>query len=188
MCISSSIPGTSVYYDKAMTCVIDDDGLRPAALFSVGSEKDSVVSYMWYDQLVEASNGFPYDSLDENRFGVYYDRYTRRLYAPILDSHDPGSEFANTSCLLYTGRFEVLQFNGKEFVQTGGDGAWWLNKDHRKYKRTVSNKECPDGIEKIDLMSDGTIRRAFWKDAKTLDDLRKKPDEVRVSRQNVFKQ
>jgi hypothetical protein len=84
--------------------------------------------------------------------------------------------------LRYTGRFEVLQFNGKEFVLTDDDGAWWLNKDLRNYKRTVSNKKSADGIEQIDLMPDGTCRRAFWKGAKTLDDLRKRPDEVKYSK------
>ena len=180
--------GHLLYCDEAMTCVMDEDGLHPATLFSVGGEKDSVISCMWYDQLVEASNGFPYDSLDENRFGIHYDRYTKRLYVPILDSHDPGTEFANMSCQQYTGRFEVLEFNGKEFVLTDDDGAWWLNKDFRNYERTVSNKRTADGIEQIDLMPDGTYRFVFWKDAKTLDDLRKKPDKVKVSKQKDFKE
>jgi hypothetical protein len=141
---------------------------------------------MWYDQPLEASGGFPFDEFDENRFGLHYDWITERLYYPILENHDPDSEFANTSCLRYTGRFEVLQFNGKEFVPAADDGAWWLNKDLRNYKRTVSNKKNPDGIEQIDLLPDGTYRRAFWKGAKTLDDLRKKPDEVNVNKQNDF--
>lgn len=51
----------------------------------------------------------------------------------------------------------------------------------RNYKRTVSNKKTSDGIEQIDLMPDSTFRRSFWKGAKTLDDLRKKPDEVKES-------
>lgn len=42
----------------------------------------------------------------------------------------------------------------------------------------VSTKKTADGIEQIDLMPDGNLRRAFWKGAKTLDDLRKVPDEV----------
>ena len=50
--------GHMLYYDEAMTCVLDEDGLRPATLFSVESERDSVISGMWYYQLVEASNGF----------------------------------------------------------------------------------------------------------------------------------
>jgi hypothetical protein len=63
-----------------------------------------------------------------------------------------------------------------------------LNADLRKYKRTVSNKKTADGIEQIDLMPDGTYRRTLWKGAKTLDDLRKKPDEVKISKQNDFKE
>lgn len=66
-------------------------------------------------------------------------------------------------------------------MQTDYDGAWWLNKDLRNYKRTVSNKKSPDGIEQIDLMLDGTYQHASWKGAKTLDDLRKKPDEVKIN-------
>ena len=46
------------------------------------------------------------------------------------------------------------------------------------YKRTVSNCIQDDGIEQVDLMPDNTYRRAVWKGAKTLDDVRKKPDEV----------
>lgn len=178
--------GHLLYNDEAMTCVLDEDGLRPAALFSVEGERDSVISCMWYDQLVEVSNGFPYDSLDENRFGIHYDRYTRCLYAPILDSHDPGSEFADTSCGQYTGRFDVLRFDGKKFVLDGTDGAWWLRPDLRDYRRTVSNKKTAEGIKQVDLMPDGTYRYTFWKGAKTLDDLRKKPDIVKINKQNVF--
>ena len=181
--------GHLLYQDEAMTCTLDDNShLRPVSLFSVEGKKDSVVTCLWYDQPLEASDGFPFDEFDENRFGLHYDSYTKRLYYPILDNHDPDSEFANTSCLQYTGRFEVLQFNGKEFELTDDDGAWWLNKGLRNYKRTVSNKRSADGIEQIDLMPDGTYRRAFWKGAKTLDDLRKKPDEVKISKQKDFKE
>lgn len=174
--------GHLLYLDEAMICTIDENGLKPTNLFAIEGKRDSIVSCMWYDQLVEASNGFPYEKVDENRFGLHYDWVTKRLYYPILENHDPDSEFANTSCLRYTGRFEVLQFNGEEFVYSGEDGAWWLNKDLRNYKRTVSNKKSADGIEQIDLMPDGTYRRTFWKGAKTLDDLRKKPDDVRVGK------
>ena len=174
--------GHLLYLDEAMTCTIDEGGLKPANLFNIDGKRDSIVSCMWYDQPLEASEGFPFDTFDENRFGLHYDQITKRLYSPILESHDSDSEFANTSCLRYTGRYEVLQFNGKEFVYSGEDGAWWLNKDLRNYKRTVSNKKSADGIEQIDLMPDGTYRRTFWKGANTLDDLRKKPDDVRVGK------
>ena len=103
------------------------------------------------------------------------------MYIPMMDHHDPGSEFANTSCLQYTGRFDVFRFNGTDFWYDGTDGAWWLNPDMRNYKRTVSNRKSIDGIEQIDLMHEGTYRRAFWKGAKTLDDLRKEPDEVKIT-------
>ena len=179
--------GHLLYQDEVMTCTLDDNShLRPVLLFSFEGKKDSVVTCMWYDQPLEASGGFPYEEFDENRFGLHYDWFTKRLYYPILEAHDPDSEFANTSCSRYTGRFEVLQFNGKEFVLTDDDGAWWLNKDLRDYKRTISNRKTTDGIEQIDLMPDGTYRRAFWKGAKTLDDLRKKPDEVTISK-DMFK-
>ncbi len=170
--------GHLMYCDEAMTVALGEDGLQPATLFSLESQKDSVISCMWYDQLVEASNGFPFDEVDENRFGIHYDPFTKRLYVPIMDEHDKGSEYANTSCLQYTGRYHVLQFDGKVFVPAGDDGAWWLNADLRNYKRTVSNRKTAAGIEQVDLMPDGTTRRAVWKGAKTLDDLRKKPDEV----------
>ena len=173
--------------DEAMTCTLDDNGhLRPVSLFSIEGKKDSVLTCLWYDQQLGASDGFPFDEFDENRFGIHYDWSTKRLYYPILENHDPDSEFTNTSCLQYTGRFQVLHFNGKEFIHAGTDGAWWLNPDLRNYKHTVSNKKSANGIEQIDLMPDGTYRRAFWKDAKTLDDLRKKPDEVKVSKQKDF--
>ena len=175
--------GHLLYRDEAMACIYNDDHhLQPVPLFSVDGQRDSVICCLWYDQLVEASEGFPFDEFDKDRFGLHFDWVTNRLYYPILESHDQDSEFANTSYLRYTGRFEVLQFNGKEFVLTDDDGAWWLNKDLRNYKCTVSNKKSADGIEQIDLMPDGTYRRAFWKGAKTLDDLRKNPDELRVSK------
>ena len=173
--------GHLLYSDEALTCVIGEDGLKPAMLFSINGQKDSVVSCMWYDQLVAASDGFPYYELDENRFGIHYDPFTKRLYLPSMENHEKGSGYEN--CLRYTGRYEVLQFNGKEFVSAGTDGAWWLNPDLRSYKRTVSNKKTADGIEQIDLMPDGTSRHAVWKGAKTLDDLRKKPDEVKISKE-----
>lgn len=173
--------GHQMYCDEAMTCIYTDDyHLQPVSLFSVDGQKDSVVTCMWYDQLVEASNGFPFDEFDENRFGLHYDWSTKQLYYPILEQHDSDSEYANTSCLRYTGRFEVLQFNGNEFEQVNDDGAWWLNTDLRNYKRTIRNRITVDGVEQIDLMFDGTYRRAIWKGAKTLDDLRRKPDEIKI--------
>lgn len=178
--------GNLLYLDEAMTCMIDEDGLKPVNLFAIEDKRDSVVSCMWYDQPLEASEVFPFDSFDENRFGLHYDSFLKRLYSPILESHDPDSEFTNTSCLRYTGRFEVLQFNGKEFVSAGTDGAWWLNPNLRNYKRTVSNRITADGIEQIDLMPDSTYRRAIWIGAKTLDDLRKKPDEVKIGKNSDF--
>lgn len=170
--------------DEALTCIIGENGLQPATLFSLEGQKDSIVSCMWYDQLVAASNGFPFDELDENRFGIHYDHFTKRLYVPIMENHEQESEYEN--CLRYTGRYEVLQFNGMEFVSVGTDGAWWLNADLRNYKRTISNRITADGIEQIDLMPDDTYRRAVWKGAKTLDDLRKEPDEIQTSKE-LFK-
>ena len=176
--------GPPQYRDEAMTCIYSDDyHLQPIPLFSVDGQKDSVICCMWYNQQVGAYGGFPYDEFDENRFGLHYDWLNQRLYYPILKRHDPDAESANTSYSQYTGRFEVLQFNGKEFVHADTDGAWWLRLELRNYKRTVSNRRTPDGIEQIDLMPDGTYRRAFWKEAKTLDDLRKEPDEVKVSKE-----
>ena len=178
--------GHLLYLDEAMTCIIGEDGLEPANLFAIENKQDSIVSCMWYDQPLEASDGFPFDTFDENRFGLHYDSFTKCLYYPILEQHDPDSEFANTSCLRYTGRFEVFQFNGKEFVSAGTDGAWWMNPNLRNYKRTVSNRITADGIEQIDLMPDGTYRRAVWKGAKTLDNLRKEPDDVKISKNKDF--
>ena len=172
--------GHLLYLDEAMTCTIEEGGLKPANLFAIDGERDCFVGCMWYDQPMEASDGFPFDAFDDSRFGLHYDPFTKRLYSPILEDHDADSEFANTSCMRYTGRFDVLQFNGKEFVSAGTDGAWWLNPDLRNYKRTISNRITADGIEQVDLMPDGSHRRAVWKGAKTLDDLRKKPDEVKV--------
>ena len=181
--------GHLLFQDEAMTCTLDDNShLQPVSLFSIEGQKDSVVTCMWYDQPLEASGGFPYDEFDENRFGLHYDWTTKCLYYPILEAHDPDSEYANTSCSRYTGRFEVLKFNGKEFVHIGTEGAWWLNKDLRNYKRTVSNRKRADGIEQIDLMPDDTYRRVFWRGAKTLDDLRKKPDEVKINKQKDFEE
>ena len=180
--------GHLLYCDEAMTCTIGENGLKPANLFEVENKRDSVVSCMWYDQPLEASDGFPFDAFDENRFGLHYDPFSKRLYSPILESHGPDSEFANTSCLRYTGRFEVLQFNGNEFIHAGTDGAWWLNADLRSYERTISNHITADGIEQIDLMLDSTYRRAIWKGAKTLDDLRKKPDFVKISKNETFQE
>lgn len=102
----------------------------------------------------------------------------KSLYIPIMDYHD--------GCLLYTGRFDVFRFNGTDFWYDDTDGAWWLYPDLRNYKRTISNRKTPEGIEQIDLMPDGTYRQAIWKDAETLDDLRKEPDEVKISK-SVFR-
>lgn len=178
--------GHLLYCDEAMSCVFDEENyLKPVKRFALEGKRDSVISCMWYDQVIEATDGFPYYEVDENRFGIHYDQFTKRLYVPILDKTDKGPEYG--SCPCYTGRYEVLQFDGKEFVPTNDDGAWWLNPDLRNYKRTVSNKKGADGIEQIDLMPDGTYRRAFWKGAKTLDDLRKEPDGIKVSKE-MFKQ
>ena len=171
--------GHLMYCDEALVCTVKEMGLEPAAAFVIDGRRDSVVSCMWHDQLVEASNGFPFEEFDENRFGIHYDWYAKRLYIPIMEHHEKGSEFEN--CLRYTARYNMLQSNGKDFVPAGTDGAWWLNPNLRDYQRTVSNRKTAEGFEQIDLMPDGTFRRAIWKGAKTLDDLRKKPDEVKIS-------
>jgi len=176
--------GHLLHYDEALICTLDEHSMTPVPLFTIDGERDSVINCMWYDQLVEASEGFPFYELDENRFGIYYDSFTKRLYIPIMENHEKGSGYEN--CLRYTGRYDVLQFKGKEFVPVGTDGAWWLNADMRNYKRTISNKKTADGIEQIDLMPDNTYRRSVWKGAKTLDDLRKKPDEVMISNNKDF--
>jgi hypothetical protein len=181
--------GHLFFYDEVAVFAVNRDGGVERREFIIKDEKDTTVGCMWWDQLVAASNGFPYDyedSPDEESFGIHFVSSLRSLYIPIMDQHDPGSEFANTSCLQYTGRFDVFRFNGTDFWYDDTDGAWWLYPDLRNYKRTVSNKKSADGIEQIDLMPDGTYRRAFWKGAKSLDDLRKKPDEVKISKE-MFK-
>ena len=181
--------GHLFFYDEAAVYAVNRDGNVERRQFIIKDEKDTTVGCMWWNQLVAASNGFPYDyedSPDNERFGIHFVSSLRSLYIPIMDQHDSGSVFANTSCLQYTGRFDVLRFNGTEFWYDDTDGAWWLYPDLRNYKRTVSNKKSADGIEQIDLMPDGTYRRTFWKGAETLDDLRKKPDEVKISKQMDF--
>ena len=181
--------GHLFFYDEVTVFAVQKDGEVERRQFIIKNEKDTKVGCMWWDQLVAASKGFPYDYEDspgEERFGIHFVSSLRSLYIPIMDQHDPGSEFANTSCLQYTGRFDVFRFNGTDFWYDDTDGAWWLYPDLRNYKRTVSNKKSADGIEQIDLMPDGTYRRTFWKGAETLDDLRKKPDEVKISKQMDF--
>lgn len=177
--------GHLFFYDEVTVFAVQKDGEVERRQFIIKNEKDTKVGCMWWDQLVAASKGFPYDyedSLGEERFGIHFVSSLRSLYIPIMDQHDPGSEFANTSCLQYTGRFGVFRFNGTDFWYDASDGAWWLYPDLRNYKRTISNRRTSEGIEQIDLMSDGTYRQAIWKDADSLDDLRKKPDEVIISK------
>jgi hypothetical protein len=177
--------GHLFFYDEAAVYAVMKNGDVERRHFISQDRRDTKLGCMWWDQLVAASNGFPYDyedSPDEERYGIHCVLSLRSLYIPIMDHHDSGSEFANTSCLQYTGRFDVFRFNGIDFWYDGTDGAWWLNPDLRNYKRTVSNKKSVDGIEQIDLMLDGTYRRTYWKGARTLDDLRKTPDEVKISK------
>lgn len=171
--------GNLIYWDEAIACTVTKKGLEKIPLFEDEGHRDSLVSCMWYDQLVEVSDGFPYDSLEENRFGIHYDWYGKRLYVPVMEHHEDGSEFEN--CLRYTGRFYRFSFNGCSFIADGTDGAWWLRPELRGYKRTLKNHKTAKGYEQIDLMPDGYHRRAVWKGAKTLDDLRKKPDVLTVS-------
>ena len=178
--------GHLFFYDEAAVYAVKKNGDVERRHFITQDGRDTKLGRMWWDQLDAASNGFPYDfedSPDEERFGIHCVLSLRSLYVPIMDHHDSDSEFANTSCLQYTGRFDVFRFNGTDFWYDDTDGAWWLNPDLRNYKRTVSNKKSAEGIEQIDLMPDGTYRRAFWKGAKTLNDLRKTPDEMKISKE-----
>ena len=174
--------GHLFFYDEVSVFAVQKDGEVERRQFIVKDEKDGKMGCMWWDQLVAASKGFPYDyedSPDNERFGIHFVSSLRSLYIPIMDQHNFVSEFANTSCLEYTGRFDVFRFNGTDFWYDDTDGAWWLNPELRNYKRTISNRRTPEGIEQIDLMSNGTYRQAIWKDADSLDDLHKKPDEVK---------
>ena len=181
--------GHLFFYDEVAAYAVKKDGDVERREFIIKDDKVKKLGSKWWDQLVAASNGFPYDyedSPDEERFGIHCVLSLRSLYIPIMEHHDSGSEYANTNCLQYTGRFDVFRFNGTNFWYDDTDGAWWLDSDLRNYKRTVSNKKSADGIEQIDLMPDGTYRRAFWKEADSLDDLRKEPDEIEVSNE-MFK-
>ena len=181
--------GHLFFYDEVAAYAVKKDGDVERREFIIKDDRTQKLGSKWWDQLVAASNGFPYDyeeSPDEERFGIHCVLSLRSLYIPIMEHHDSGSEFANTNCLQYTGRFDVFRFNGTNFWYDDTDGAWWLDSDLRNYKRTVSNKKSADGIEQIDLMPDGTYRRAFWKEADSLDDLRKEPDEIKVSNE-MFK-
>ena len=187
--------GHLFFYDEAAAYAVNKDGYVERRHFVTKDERDTKLGCMWWDQLVAASNGFPYDyedSPDNERFGIHFVSSLRSIYIPVMDHHDSDSEFANTSCLQYTGRFDVFRFNGTDFWYDDTDGAWWLYPDLRNYKRTISNRKTPEGIEQIDLMPDGTYRQAIWKDADSLDELRKKPDEVeslssvRVQSKNGF--
>ena len=181
--------GHLFFYDEVAAYAVKKDGDVERREFIIKDDKVKKLGSKWWDQLVAASNGFPYDyedSPDEERFGIHCVLSLRSLYIPIMEHHDSGSEFANTNCLQYTGRFDVFRFNGTNFWYDDTDGAWWLDSDLRNYKRTISNKKSADGIEQIDLMPDGTYRRAFWKEADSLDDLRKEPDEIEVSNE-MFK-
>ena len=181
--------GYLFFYDEVAVFAVQNDGEVERRQFIIKNEKDTTVGCMWWDQLVAASNGFPYDyedSPDNERFGIHFVSSLRSLYIPIMDHHDSDAEFANTSCLQYTGRFDVFRFNGTGFWYDETDGAWWLYPDLRNYKRTISNRRTSEGIEQIDLMPDGTYRQAIWKDADSLDDLCKKPDEVKISKE-MFK-
>ena len=181
--------GHLFFYDEVAAYAVKKDGDVERREFIIKDDKVKKLGSKWWDQLVAASNGFPYDyedSPDEERFGIHCVLSLRSLYIPIMEHHDSGSEFANTNCLQYTGRFDVFRFNGTNFWYDDTDGAWWLDSDLRNYKRTISNKKSVDGIEQIDLMPDGTYRRAFWKEADSLDDLRKEPDEIEVSNE-MFK-
>lgn len=176
--------GYLLYYDEAVACVAGDNGFEPVAIFAIDGGHESTIGSMWFDQLVAASDGFPFgeENIDEDRFGIYYDHYAKRLYVPIMEHHEEGSGFEN--CLRYTGRFNILQFNGEEFVPDGTDGAWWINPEYRNYKRTISNKKTAKGIEQVDLMPDGTLRHCIWEGAKTLDNLRRKPSSCVITNNN----
>ena len=181
--------GHLFFYDEVAVFAVQNDGEVERRQFIIKNEKDTTVGCMWWDQLVAASNGFPYDyedSPDNERFGIHFVSSPRSLYIPIMDHHDSDAEFANTSCLEYTGRFDVFRFNGTGFWYDETDGAWWLYPDLRNYKRTISNRRTSERIKQIDLMPDGTYRQAIWKDADSLDDLCKKPDEVKISKE-MFK-
>lgn len=174
--------GHLLHFDEAQTYVFDEYGFRPLTLFLYEYQWDCRVSCLWYDQLVAASDGFPFDDEEEDidRFGIHYDIPSRNLYIPVMEHHEKGSEFEN--CLRYTGRFDILHFDGEEFTLADkDDGAWWLHPDLRNYRRTISNRKTDEGYEQIDLMPDGTYRRAVWKGAKTQDDLCKMPDEIKMT-------
>lgn len=173
--------GHLLHFDEAQTYVFDEYGFRPLTLFLYEYQWDCRVSCMWYDQLVAASDGFPfeYEGEDIDRFGIHYDAPSHNVYIPVMEHHEKGSEFEN--CLRYTGRFDILHFDGEEFTLTDkDDGAWWLHPDFRNYKRTISNRKIDEGYEQIDLMPDGTYRCSIWKGAKSLDDLHQKPDQIRL--------
>ena len=114
--------GRIFYYDKAVVFVAGKDGSARRGLFRVNDVGMDEVGVMWWDARVDACEGYPPDLKgypDCDRDGIRFDASSKRLYVPIMDYHGDDSEFSG--CPIYTGRFNVLEFDGKEFVYIGDD-------------------------------------------------------------------
>lgn len=97
--------GHLFFYDEVAAYAVKKDGDVERREFIIKDDRAQKLGSKWWDQLVAASNGFPYDyeeSPDEERFGIHCVLSLRSLYIPIMEHHDSGSEFANTNCLQYT--------------------------------------------------------------------------------------
>ena len=67
--------GYLFFYDEVAVFAVQNDGEVERRQFIIKNEKDTTVGCMWWDQLVAASKGFPYDyedSPDRERFGIHF--------------------------------------------------------------------------------------------------------------------
>ena len=74
--------GHLFFYDEAAVFAVKKDGEVERRQFIVKDEKDTMVGCMWWDQLVAASKGFPYDyedSPEDERFGIHFVSSLRSL-------------------------------------------------------------------------------------------------------------
>ena len=111
--------GSIFYWDEAVIYVAGKDGSVRRGSFRVEDTRPDEVDVMWWDPRVDACEGYPHDLEgypDPGKHGIRFDPASKKLYVPVMDYH-ADDEFSG--CPIYTGRYCILEFDGREFVYIG---------------------------------------------------------------------
>lgn len=150
VCIGNESSTHGLMYAKAY--VIDGNKLQKVGVKD-GLKDDANSDFL---PLIEYDSAEWYYTCHLDVDGAF-DFINSKLYVPITtnDKYAP----------LLTDRYKVYFFNGTNFVEQGESANPYLYSSLSNYDQLVRYRETDNRVVRVDLMKDGTLRYAEWKNS-----------------------